>query len=164
MRDEDWARRRAPQTQSFFRSLLDQLREDGLADLVINELDFDGLLIDAVVPNGPAVAGVPWFPRSGRMKASSAKRSTSFMPAATAVSDTRSASAGPGWPTRRRIERQTLNSGVGAMWHPGGVQVSPASRRSPACRLPLPYRAAPAWLETAVRCWRSSRAADSTGP
>jgi len=48
---KDWVRRRAPQTQSFFRSLLDQLREDGLADLVINELDFDGLLIDAVVPS-----------------------------------------------------------------------------------------------------------------
>jgi hypothetical protein len=45
-----WARRTAPQTQHFFRALLDQLREDGLADLVINELDFDGLLIDAVVP------------------------------------------------------------------------------------------------------------------
>ncbi len=45
----DWARRRAPQTESFFRSLLDQLREDGLADLVINELEFDGLAIDAVV-------------------------------------------------------------------------------------------------------------------
>ena len=48
---KDWARRRAPQTQSFFSSLLDQLREDGLADLVLNELDFDGLLIDAVVPS-----------------------------------------------------------------------------------------------------------------
>ena len=47
----DWARRRAPQTQSFFRSLLDQLREDGLADLVINEIEFDGLAIDAVVPS-----------------------------------------------------------------------------------------------------------------
>ena len=47
---QDWARRRAPQTRSFFTSLVDQLREDGLADLVINELDFDGLLIDAVVP------------------------------------------------------------------------------------------------------------------
>jgi len=46
-----WARRRAPQTQHFFRSLLDQLREDGLADLVINELEFDGLAIDAVVPS-----------------------------------------------------------------------------------------------------------------
>jgi uncharacterized protein len=46
----DWARRRAPQTQSFFRSLLDQLREDGLADVVIKELDFDGFPIDAVVP------------------------------------------------------------------------------------------------------------------
>jgi hypothetical protein len=46
----EWARRRAPQTQSFFRSLLDQLREDGLADLVIKELDLDGFPIDAVVP------------------------------------------------------------------------------------------------------------------
>ena len=46
-----WARRRAPQTQRFFRSLLDQLREDGLAELVINELEFDGLTIDAVVPS-----------------------------------------------------------------------------------------------------------------
>jgi len=48
---QDWARRRAPQTQSFFTSLLDQLREDGFADLVIKELEFDGLLIDAVVPS-----------------------------------------------------------------------------------------------------------------
>jgi len=48
---QDWARRRAPQTRSFFRSFLDQLREDGLADLVIKELAFDGLLIDAVVPS-----------------------------------------------------------------------------------------------------------------
>ena len=46
----DWARRRAPQTQSFFSSLIDQLREDGLADLVIKELDLDGFPIDAVVP------------------------------------------------------------------------------------------------------------------
>jgi putative nucleotidyltransferase with HDIG domain len=46
----DWARRRAPQTQRFFRSLLDQLREDGLADLVIKELELDGFPIDAVVP------------------------------------------------------------------------------------------------------------------
>jgi HD superfamily phosphodiesterase len=45
-----WARRRAPRTQQFFRSLLDQLREDGLADLVIKELDLDGFPIDAVVP------------------------------------------------------------------------------------------------------------------
>ncbi len=46
-----WARRRGPQTQYFFRSLLDQLRVDGLADLVINELEFDGLAIDSVVPS-----------------------------------------------------------------------------------------------------------------
>jgi HD superfamily phosphodiesterase len=48
---QDWARRRAPQTQSFFRSFLDEVREDGLADLVIKELEFDGLMIDAVVPS-----------------------------------------------------------------------------------------------------------------
>jgi HD superfamily phosphodiesterase len=46
----EWARRRAPQTRSFLTSLLDQLREDGLADLAIQEISFDGLLIDAVVP------------------------------------------------------------------------------------------------------------------
>ena len=46
-----WARWRAPQTQHFFRSLIDQLGEDGLADLVIKELEFDGLAIDAVVPS-----------------------------------------------------------------------------------------------------------------
>lgn len=52
-----WARRRAPLTRSFFTSLLDQLREDGLADLVINELEFDGLLIDAVVPSACGCGG-----------------------------------------------------------------------------------------------------------
>ncbi len=31
-----WARRRAPQTQQFFTSLIEQLREDGIADLVVN--------------------------------------------------------------------------------------------------------------------------------
>jgi HD superfamily phosphodiesterase len=46
-----WASRRAPQTRGFFSSLIDQLREDGIADLVITEIDFDGLLIDAVVPS-----------------------------------------------------------------------------------------------------------------
>jgi putative nucleotidyltransferase with HDIG domain len=45
-----WARRRAPQTRNFFISLIEQLREDGLADLVINEIEFEGLIIDAVVP------------------------------------------------------------------------------------------------------------------
>ncbi len=47
---KNWAQRRAPQTQRFFRSLLEQLREDELADLVIKELEFEGLKIDAVVP------------------------------------------------------------------------------------------------------------------
>lgn len=48
---KEWARRRAPQTRRFFTSLLDQLREDGLADLVVKELEFDGLQIEAVVPS-----------------------------------------------------------------------------------------------------------------
>ena len=48
---QNWARRRAPQTRSFFRSFLDEVREDGLADLVIKEIEFDGLMIDAVVPS-----------------------------------------------------------------------------------------------------------------
>ncbi len=47
----EWARRRAPQTRRFFTSLLDQMRQDGLADPVITELEFDGLVIDAVVPS-----------------------------------------------------------------------------------------------------------------
>jgi putative nucleotidyltransferase with HDIG domain len=46
-----WAHRRASLTRSFFSSLIEQLREDGLADLVINKIEFDGLLIDAVVPS-----------------------------------------------------------------------------------------------------------------
>jgi HD superfamily phosphodiesterase len=53
----DWARRRAPQTQSFFRSLLEQLRDDGLADFVINEIEFDDLAIDAVVPSACGCGG-----------------------------------------------------------------------------------------------------------
>jgi uncharacterized protein len=45
-----WARRRAPRTLRFFRALVDELREDGLADLEIHELEFDGLTIEAVAP------------------------------------------------------------------------------------------------------------------
>jgi 5'-deoxynucleotidase YfbR-like HD superfamily hydrolase len=47
----EWAIRRAPQTQSFLRGMIDQLSEDGVAEFVVNELDFDGLKIDAVVPS-----------------------------------------------------------------------------------------------------------------
>jgi uncharacterized protein len=65
-----WAMRRAPQTQRFFITLLDQLREDGLADLMINELNFDGLLIDAVVPSACSCsrALVPEFWQEEGMK------------------------------------------------------------------------------------------------
>ncbi|MCP4902010.1 MAG: hypothetical protein GY906_34020, partial [bacterium] len=45
-----WARRRAPQARGFYVSLLDQLREDGLSNMAIKEVEYDGLLIDAVTP------------------------------------------------------------------------------------------------------------------
>ncbi|MCP4900450.1 MAG: HD domain-containing protein, partial [bacterium] len=45
-----WARRRAPQARGFYFSLLDQLREDGLFNMAIKEVEYDGLLIDAVTP------------------------------------------------------------------------------------------------------------------
>jgi molybdate transport repressor ModE-like protein len=46
----EWARLRAPQTERFLRSFLDQLREDELADLVVEEIEFDGLILDVVSP------------------------------------------------------------------------------------------------------------------
>jgi uncharacterized protein len=49
-----WARRRAPQTRAFLLALIEQLREDGLADLVVTELEHDGLTIDAVAPRACA--------------------------------------------------------------------------------------------------------------
>jgi HD superfamily phosphodiesterase len=52
-----WARRRAPRTLAFFRSLVDELREDGLAELEIRELNHDGLEIEAVVPSACGCAG-----------------------------------------------------------------------------------------------------------
>ncbi len=41
---------RAPQTVQYFHDLLDQLREDGLADLRIETVDHDGFTLDLVVP------------------------------------------------------------------------------------------------------------------
>ena len=41
---------RAPQTVRYFHDLLDQLREDGLADLRVETVDHDGFLLDLVVP------------------------------------------------------------------------------------------------------------------
>lgn len=52
-----WARRRAPRTLAFFRSLVDELREDGLAELEIRELTHDGLEIEAVVPSACRCSG-----------------------------------------------------------------------------------------------------------
>lgn len=46
----EWARRRAPQTRDFLFSLLDQLREDGLANLEVRELEIEGMTVDAVMP------------------------------------------------------------------------------------------------------------------
>ena len=43
------AARRAPQTRQFFLDLLDQLREDGLAELEVVQVDHDGLTLDLVV-------------------------------------------------------------------------------------------------------------------
>jgi hypothetical protein len=53
----DWARRRAPQSTAFFLSLIDQLRSDGLADLVVSELTHDGLVIDAIAPRACTCGG-----------------------------------------------------------------------------------------------------------
>jgi putative nucleotidyltransferase with HDIG domain len=40
-----WAARRAPETERFLRSLLDQMHEDGLAEVTVEEVEFDGLLL-----------------------------------------------------------------------------------------------------------------------
>jgi molybdate transport repressor ModE-like protein len=53
----EWARRRAPQTEKFLRSLLDQLREEGLADPVVEEVEFDGLTLDIVSPRACRCGG-----------------------------------------------------------------------------------------------------------
>jgi uncharacterized protein len=52
-----WAQRRAPRTLAFFRSLVDELLEDGLAELEIRELTHDGLEIEAVVPSACRCSG-----------------------------------------------------------------------------------------------------------
>ncbi|NNK94930.1 MAG: HD domain-containing protein [Desulfobacterales bacterium] len=44
------ARKRAPKTITFFRQLLDSLREDGLFDFRIKEVVFNNLLLDVVTP------------------------------------------------------------------------------------------------------------------
>lgn len=44
------ARRRAPETISFYKNLLASLREDGLYDFRINKVTYDGLVIDVVAP------------------------------------------------------------------------------------------------------------------
>ncbi len=52
-----WALRRAPQTRAFLLSMLVELREDGLADLVVEEIEHDGLIIDAVAPRACTCGG-----------------------------------------------------------------------------------------------------------
>lgn len=46
----EWAARRAPQTEDFLRSLLDQLREDDLADFVVEDVEFEGLTLVVAAP------------------------------------------------------------------------------------------------------------------
>ncbi len=46
----DWARRRAPQTETFLGSLLDQLRDDKLADFVVEDVEFEGLTLVVAAP------------------------------------------------------------------------------------------------------------------
>jgi len=51
------ARIRAPQTTAFARELLDALREDGVMDLCIVEVPFEGLVLEIVEPNRCACGG-----------------------------------------------------------------------------------------------------------
>ncbi|MBT8352682.1 MAG: HD domain-containing protein [Deltaproteobacteria bacterium] len=44
------ARKRAPKTIAFFQQLLDSLREDGLFDFRVKEVNFNNLLLDVVTP------------------------------------------------------------------------------------------------------------------
>jgi len=53
------ARRRGPETESFIVSFLEQLREDGLADFTIDEVEFDGLLLCLVAPRSCRCGSVP---------------------------------------------------------------------------------------------------------
>jgi uncharacterized protein len=51
------ASRRGTQSEAFLRSLLGQLREDGLADFVIEEVDFEGLVLSVVEPRNCLCGG-----------------------------------------------------------------------------------------------------------
>jgi uncharacterized protein len=51
------ARRRAPETIGFIKDLLDSLRADGLYDLHVEEVVFDGLTLDVVVARACACGG-----------------------------------------------------------------------------------------------------------
>lgn len=44
------ARRRGPQTREILLSLIETLREDGLVDLQVDEVEFDGMTLEIVVP------------------------------------------------------------------------------------------------------------------
>ena len=45
------ARKRGPQTIRYFHDLLQQLREDGLADIRVEEVTFEGLQLDVATPS-----------------------------------------------------------------------------------------------------------------
>jgi len=51
------ARQRAPRTIRYFRELLQQLRDDGLADIRVEEVTFDGLLLDVAAPGSCSCGG-----------------------------------------------------------------------------------------------------------
>ena len=51
------ASKRAPQTIRYFHDLLQQLREDGLADIRVTEVEFDGLVLDVAAPVACACGG-----------------------------------------------------------------------------------------------------------
>ncbi len=51
------ARLRAPQTREFLHSLIEALRDDGLVDLRVDEVEFDGLTLDIVAPRACRCGG-----------------------------------------------------------------------------------------------------------
>ncbi len=53
------AQRRAPYTVRFFHDLLEQLREDGLADLRIEQVEYRGITLDLVTPAACSCGGSP---------------------------------------------------------------------------------------------------------
>jgi HD superfamily phosphodiesterase len=53
----EMASRRAPETRRALVGLLDQLRDDGLHDFVVEEVEHDGLILDVVAPSACECGG-----------------------------------------------------------------------------------------------------------